>query len=95
MRPSFLVWSLLSVLAVPSLAASPEDKTRLFKRDDTAASKGKPGTSDSESFSTVFNGIEVPPMKELTPDNFESVTKDGYWSVHISCGSLRKVAQYS
>lgn len=95
MRLSFLVWSLLSVLAVPSLAASSEDKTRLFKRDDTAASKGKPETSDSESFSTVFNGIEVPPMKELTPDNFESVTKDGYWFVkHYSpsCPHCTKIA---
>lgn len=28
---------------------------------------------------TVFNGIEVPPMKELNGTDFEREIKDGYW----------------
>lgn len=28
---------------------------------------------------TVFNGIEVPPMKELNGTDFERDIKDGYW----------------
>ena len=42
-----------------------------MKRADTA---GKEGPT-----STTFNGVEVPPMKELTPENFEETVKDGYW----------------
>lgn len=30
--------------------------------------------------STSFNGIEVPPMKELTGEAFATEIKDGYWS---------------
>jgi protein disulfide-isomerase len=29
--------------------------------------------------STVFNGVEVPPMKELSGDQFDTEIKDGYW----------------
>jgi protein disulfide-isomerase len=28
---------------------------------------------------TVFNGVEVPPLRELTGDTFEASVKDGYW----------------
>lgn len=35
---------------------------------------------DPGTLSTTFNGVEVPPMKDLTPDNFEETIKDGYWS---------------
>jgi protein disulfide-isomerase len=28
---------------------------------------------------TTFNDIKVPPLTQLTPENFEEVTKDGYW----------------
>lgn len=40
------------------------------------------GTSNSEALlasSTVFNGVEVPPMKELNGTEFDKETKDGYW----------------
>ena len=39
-------------------------------------------STDSDSFtgsSTTFNGIEVPPMKELTGEGFDTEIKDGYW----------------
>lgn len=40
------------------------------------------GSINSEALSgspTIFNGIEVPPMKELTGEGFDKETKDGYW----------------
>ena len=80
MRRSLLAWSFLSISALPVFASPSEDASanaRLFKREEAPAPEG-------ESFSTVFNGVEVPFMKELTPDNFETITKDGYWSVHLS-----------
>lgn len=76
MRASLLACSLLSLFSIPSLA-SPSDNVlesrngRLVKRADDPVD---PGT-----LSTTFNGVEVPPMKDLTPDNFEETVKDGYW----------------
>ncbi len=31
--------------------------------------------------STIFNGVEVPPLKELSGEEFDKETKDGYWFV--------------
>lgn len=44
------------------------------------------GITKNEALSglpTVFNGIEVPPMKELSGGAFDTETKDGYWYVQI------------
>ncbi|KAJ5501202.1 hypothetical protein N7453_006019 [Penicillium expansum] len=44
---------------------------------------------------TIFNEIEVPPLTQLTPENFEEVTKDGYWMIkHYSpsCPHCRTAA---
>ncbi|KAL3475839.1 thioredoxin-like protein [Aspergillus californicus] len=77
MRSSLLAWSLFSLSIIPTLA-SPSDSTistqRLVKRADS-------DSDHSSSAPTVFNGIEVPPQKELTPDNFEETVKDGYWFI--------------
>ena len=73
-----LSWALLSGLTVPAFAA---DSARIFGRGD-ALPRGEPAAE----LPTVFNGIEVPPMKELTPDTFDSTLKDGYWLVaRIPC----------
>ena len=40
------------------------------------------GATNSEALSdapTTFNGIEVPPMKELDGGKFDEDIKDGYW----------------
>jgi hypothetical protein len=45
--------------------------------------------------STTFNGVEVPPLKDLTPENFEELTKNGYWFVkHYSpsCPHCKAIA---
>ncbi|KAL4965589.1 putative disulfide isomerase [Aspergillus stella-maris] len=77
MRASTLAWSLLSLFALPTFAA-PSDQSistkHLVKRAESDASPSGPA-------STLFNGVEVPPMKELTPDNFEDSVKDGYWFI--------------
>ncbi|KAL2003778.1 hypothetical protein VTN02DRAFT_2272 [Thermoascus thermophilus] len=82
MKPSVLVWSLLSLLTVPTLAVPSEDSVsrshRLVKRDDVPV-------PDAEPQYTTFNGIKVPPQKQLSPDNFKETIKDGYWFVkHFS-----------
>lgn len=55
------------------------------------------GSNDknAKSLLTTFNGVEVPPMRELTPDNFQDLTKEGYWFVkHYSpsCPHCQKIA---
>ena len=58
----------------------------------------KAGATNSEAVSTKptkFNGIEVPPMKELTGDDFDKETKNGYWFVkHYSpyCHHCKAIA---
>ena len=58
----------------------------------------KAGATNSEAVSgtpTKFNGIEVPLMKELTGDDFDKETKNGYWFVkHYSpyCGHCKAIA---
>lgn len=75
MKTSWLGWSLLSLLAVPTVAVSSDsgskEGNRLIKR------WGSSGV-DPETPS-VFNGLDVPPLLQLTPDNFEELTKDGTW----------------
>ena len=46
---------------------------------DTEATAGALNSEALPASSTVFNGIEVPPMKELNGKDFEKETKDGYW----------------
>ncbi|EAU38271.1 conserved hypothetical protein [Aspergillus terreus NIH2624] len=80
MRASVLALSLLSLFSIPTFAAPSNEavesrNVRLVKRADPEAKV------DPETLSTTFNGIEVPPMKALTPDNFEETVKDGYWFV--------------
>ena len=58
----------------------------------------KAGATNSEAVSgtpTKFNGIEVPPMKELSGENFDKETKNGYWFVkHYSpyCHHCKAIA---
>lgn len=87
MRPTTLVYSLLSLVSIPTFAAASQEHS-LVKRLSS-------DSKDSSSLSTTFNGAEVPPMRELTPDNFKDLTKEGYWLVkHFSpaCPHCRKIA---
>ncbi|KAJ5787544.1 hypothetical protein N7457_002534 [Penicillium paradoxum] len=84
MKPSWLGLSLLSLLAAPVLGA-PSDETLDEKPGHTLAKRWDRGL-DPETLS-IFNGVEVPPLTQLTPENFEEVTKDGHWMIkHYSPG---------
>ena len=42
------------------------------------------GATNSEAITdapTIFNGAEVPPMKELDGQTFDEDVKDGYWYI--------------
>jgi hypothetical protein len=76
MKPSWLGWSLLSLLAAPALG-TPSDASSNQVSGDTLVKRGSRGVDPDTP--TTFNGVEVPPLTQLTPDNFKEVTKDGYW----------------
>ncbi|KAJ5974212.1 hypothetical protein N7481_011422 [Penicillium waksmanii] len=82
MKTSWLGWSLLSLLTGSTVAAS----AKLEKRANRGLDSDQP---------TVFNGLDVPPLTQLTPDNFDELIKDGQWLIkHYSpsCGHCRKAA---
>lgn len=46
------------------------------------ASPEPPGSSDDGGLkSTTFNGVEVPPLKELNGEDFNKEIKNGFWYV--------------
>lgn len=78
MKASLLTWSLFSLLLKPVISTSagksgPIPESRVLSRAE------KPIALDESP--TVFNGIEVPPMKQLTESNFDETIKEGYWYV--------------
>lgn len=46
---------------------------------DDGAGGGSTSSEAPPGSPTIFNGIEVPPMRELTGKVFDSEIKDGYW----------------
>ncbi|KAJ5215779.1 uncharacterized protein N7498_002186 [Penicillium cinerascens] len=94
MKASWLGLSLLSLLAVPTWAtpsdSESEEDNNLVKR------WGFTNVVDPDTPS-VFNGLDVPPLFQLTEENFEEATKDGTWIVkHYSpsCHHCQKAAPY-
>jgi protein disulfide-isomerase len=77
MKVSWLGLSLLSSLAVPTSAAPSDLESKegnnLVKRWGTHAV--------DPDVPSVFNGLDVPALFQLTPENFEEATKDSTWSV--------------
>ena len=88
------MWSLLSrvivALALLLTVLAQDSQHKLSTVDDVLSeTKGGPkdagaaaGATNSEALSnvpTTFNGIKVPPMRELKGDDFDKDTKDGYW----------------
>lgn len=81
----------LLVLALLSPAYAEEKQRKLTVEDVLSETKGGPkdagaaaGATNSEALSdeaTTFNGVKVPPMKELNGNDFDKDTKDGYWYV--------------
>lgn len=88
---SFVSRALL-VLALFSPAYAQDSQHKLDTVEDVLSeTKGGPkdagaaaGSTNSEAVSdesTTFNGVKVPPMKELNGDDFDEDVKDGYWFV--------------
>ena len=46
---------------------------------DAGAAAGSTNSEALSDESTTFNGLKVPPMKELNGDDFDRDVKDGYW----------------
>ena len=73
-----------------------EPKVQIPVIDGVEAKKA--GATNSEAISgtnTKFNGMEVPPMKEINGEGMETEIKNGYWFIkHFSpyCGHCKDIA---
>jgi len=83
------------VLALLSPAYAEENQRKLTVEDvlsETKDAGAAAGATNSEAVSdeaTTFNGVKVPPMKELNGNDFDKDTKDGYWYVVTTVLSRR------
>ncbi|MCJ1312930.1 hypothetical protein MMC25_006606 [Agyrium rufum] len=93
MRASIARLAFALALLTPVISAAPpgprpanveEDVLGIPKKGASTAKEATGATVDSttsQQSSTTFNGISVPPMKEIKGDEFDAETKDGYWFV--------------
>jgi hypothetical protein len=85
MKSSLLLWSLTTLLAIPSFAAprqAPEKPADKLSIPTAPAEKPAPVEEmkvDDGADYTTFNGMKVPPMKEINGEEFDAVVKEGYW----------------
>lgn len=77
MRPTWLAWALTLASALAE-AAPPGDRQAAPIAKEAAQGESSAATGEGVDY-TVFNDIKVPPIKELTMDNYDSTIKDGYW----------------
>ena len=72
-----LAWALSALTLV---SARPKDfepaKAELLAEE--AVKGDTPANKEAVEY-TVFNGVEVPPMKDIKGDEFAETVKDGYW----------------
>ena len=76
MRFSLTSAILASALLSPVLTA-PSPEVAITQGGDAGATDGE----DDLIQPTIFNGVRVPPMKELSGEQFDQEIKDGYWFV--------------
>lgn len=50
---------------------------------DAGAAAGATNSEEISDSPTTFNGISVPPMKELRGETFDTEVKDGYWYANL------------
>lgn len=91
MRASTFLWSLLATAITPSLGLPSQDATKgvnqmLERREEP---KDKVKTTDSSS--TVFNGVQVPSIKEIQGTDFEESIKEGYWYARFLQSHIRSL----
>ncbi|EFQ99938.1 hypothetical protein MGYG_02945 [Nannizzia gypsea CBS 118893] len=87
MRSSLFFLSVLATSISPIFGLPSEQA--IGNKDETENPLGP------DPMSTVFNGVTVPPMKELRGPDFEESIKEDYWFVkhyHPDCGHCKAVA---
>ena len=80
MRVASLAGRLLALCAIPILAASStrEGATAVLAEEEAVTAERPAGDGEAVD-STVFNGVEVPPMIDIEGDKFAETVKEGYW----------------
>ena len=79
MKPALLAWAIAALCTVPSYAAPPgKGKSDTTLSQDAVQGETPAGGDEAVKY-TTFNGIKVPPMKEIEGDKFAETIKDGYW----------------
>ncbi|KAI9756700.1 MAG: hypothetical protein M1815_003065 [Lichina confinis] len=85
----------LAVVALPGILAEEQPAAKDVVSIQTAAAEPPKAVDDSSPKSTIFNGLEVPPLKQLTEDDFGKETSKGYWFVKYHspyCHHCRDIA---
>ncbi|OQV07477.1 hypothetical protein CLAIMM_11904 [Cladophialophora immunda] len=94
MRPALLACAVAAFFST-SIAAPPGSQKGNAVIADEAVQGETPADGGEGADYTIFNGIKVPPMKEIQGDEFAETIKDGYWWVkHYSpyCGHCKAIA---
>ncbi|OJD15562.1 hypothetical protein AJ78_04185 [Emergomyces pasteurianus Ep9510] len=96
MKASLFSLSLLSLLLNPVISSSTGESGSddVSKQAPRVVPKAEKPLAPHEG-PTIFNGVEVPPMKQLDASNFDETIKEGYWFVkHFSpyCGYCISIA---
>lgn len=78
MRPTWLAWALTLTTAVAEAAPPGDRQAAAAIAPEAVQGESSAGQGEGVDY-TVFNGIKVPPIKELTMDNYEATIKEGYW----------------
>lgn len=80
MKTSLLAWSLLPLFSLSAYAGPSDNSINAESNNGYDGNRlvKRAGKEDPDA-PTVFNDLEVPPMKALTPENFEETVKDGHW----------------
>ena len=71
-----LAWALASLALVSAKEVEPA-KAKLLAEE--AVEGDTPADTKEAVEYTVFNGIKVPPMKDIKGEEFADTIKEGYW----------------
>ena len=63
-----------------SIAAPPPKDAELASVEEDVLGQKSSGSGEAAlDGSTTFNGMRVPPLRQLNGDNFQEEVKEGYW----------------
>jgi len=78
MRPALLAWALSALTLVSARSKEFEPAKAELLAEEAVQGETPANTKEAVEY-TVFNGIKVPPMKEIKGEEFADTIKDGYW----------------